>query len=120
MPIRTKNVRDPAEAADGFRLLVMRYWPRGISKERAHGWERALSPSPDLIKAYRGGKIGWAEFARRYRAEMRGQTEALAALRARARRGTVTLLCGCPDESRCHRTLLARLVTPQVMRGAKR
>lgn len=118
MGIKTKNIRDPAEAADGFRLLVMRYWPRGIAKGRVHGWQRALSPSPILIEAYRGGKIAWMEFASRYRAEMRGQREALAALRAHARRETVTLLCGCPDESRCHRTLLARLVAPRLRRGA--
>ncbi|MBI2492677.1 MAG: DUF488 family protein [Candidatus Rokubacteria bacterium] len=61
-----------------------------------------------MLRAFRAGKIGWAEYRRRYLAGL-DRPEALAALaevRALARRGPVTLLCGCPDEARCHRALL--------------
>jgi len=50
MPIRLKRIYDPAEPEDGFRLLVMRLWPRGVRKEEVSAWEkdsvRAASSSP--------------------------------------------------------------------------
>jgi uncharacterized protein YeaO (DUF488 family) len=58
----------------------------------------------------RAEKIGWAEYRRRYRAglEPPEAQAALAEVRALARTGPVTLLCGCPDEARCHRSLLRK------------
>ena len=87
----------------------MRLWPRGVRKDAVDRWEKELGPSTELVRAYRAGGMDWGEFARRYRAEMRGKPELLAELTKQARRGTVTLLCGCEDESRCHRTLLKEL-----------
>lgn len=107
--LATKRVYEPASRADGARLLVMRLWPRGIRRSRVDAWLRDLGPTLPLLRAYRGGRIGWAEYRRRYRAELRSRPEAragLAEVRRRLRRGRVTLLCGCPDEARCHRGLL--------------
>lgn len=84
----------------------MRLWPRGVRKDAIDAWEKELAPSVALLRSYRAGQVGWQEFARAYRVEMRAQPELLAELSKRARRGTVTLLCGCEDESRCHRTIL--------------
>lgn len=106
--IRTKRVYDPAAGDDGARVLIMRLWPRGIRKDRVDLWLKELGPVVPLLRAFRAGKIGWAEYRRRYLAGL-DRPEALAALaevRALARRGPVTLLCGCPDETRCHRALL--------------
>jgi uncharacterized protein YeaO (DUF488 family) len=108
--IRTKRIYDTPSPRDGERLLVMRYWPRGVRRGAVDAWEKELAPSVALIRAYRDGAIGWGEFARRYRSEMRRQTERIADLRTRSRRRTVTLLCSCEEESRCHRGLLKRLV----------
>ena len=105
----TKRVYEAASRADGARVLVMRLWPRGITKARVDVWLRALGPSLPLLRAFRGGRIGWAEYRRRYRAELRHRPDAregLDEVRRRLRRGRVTLLCGCPDEARCHRGLL--------------
>ncbi len=88
----------------------MRLWPRGVRKEAVEAWEKELGPSAALLRAYRAGRIGWAEFARRYRAEVRGKAELLESVRKLSRRRTVTLLCGCEDESRCHRGLLKKLL----------
>lgn len=114
--IRTKRVYGPAEAADGTRVLVMRLWPRGIRKDHVHVWLRELGPVVPLLRAFRAGAVGWAEYRRRYltglsREEARRD---VARVRALARQGLVTLLCGCPDERRCHRTLLA-----ERLRGTK-
>lgn len=107
--IRAARVYDPPSPDDGYRLLIMRLWPRGVRKDAVDGWEKELGPSTELLRAYRTGRIAWEELARRYRAEMGEKRELLEQLAQRAREGTVTLLCGCEDESRCHRTLLKEL-----------
>ena len=106
--IRAKRVYDPAEAKDGARVLIVRLWPRGIRKDRVDLWLKELGPVVPLLRAYRGGKIGWAEYRRRYLAGLARPEaqEAVARVRQLAREGSVTLLCGCPDEARCHRSLL--------------
>ena len=110
MALRTGRIYDPLSRSDGYRLLTMRLWPRGVRKEAVDEWQKELGPSTELLRAYRDGKIAWAEFARRFRAEMRKKPELLEAVAKRARRGTVTLLCGCVEESRCHRGPLRRII----------
>jgi uncharacterized protein YeaO (DUF488 family) len=117
--IRTKRWNDPAEPDDGFRLLVCRYRPRGVRKDQEtwDAWWPHLGPSRELHAAYYGKDgppIGWTDYQRRYLAEMREQGEAIASLAQRVAGGErITLLCSsaCLDPSRCHRSLLANLVT---------
>ncbi len=110
MPIRTKRVYDPASDEDGVRLLTMRLWPRGIRKDQVTCWEKELGPSAKLLFGFRDGGVDWEEFERRYTEEMEAKPELLDRWAERAGRETVTLLCGCRDESRCHRTLLGKLL----------
>lgn len=106
--VRIKRVYNPPSRGDGARVLVMRLWPRGVRKERVSLWLKELGPVLPLLRAFRSGRVGWAQYRRRYLAGLaRPAARAqLATVRALARRGPVTLLCGCPDESRCHRSLL--------------
>ena len=106
--IATKRIYEPAGAADGARVLIMRYWPRGIRRERVDVWLRELAPVVPLLRSYLDGKITWAQYTPRYLAglERPEARAALAELRELAARGPVTLLCGCPDPQQCHRTLL--------------
>ena len=62
----SKTVYDAPEASDGERLLVMRLWPRGVSKEKLKiaAWEKELGTEPELIKKWKGGMITWAAFAK--------------------------------------------------------
>ena len=116
--LRTRRWCDPADPDDGLRILVCRYRPRGVLKqdETWDTWLPALGPSRELHAAFygkRGAPIRWAEYRRRYLAEMKTQTEAIAAITARLERGeSVSLLCSsaCTDAERCHRTLLATLI----------
>src|SRR5262249_19720221 len=118
MPVLTRRWNDPRKAGDGFRLLVCRYRPRGLPKgaETWDAWSKELAPSTELIADFHGKNgppITWAEFRRRYLAEMRGQRERVADVARKVAAGrTVTLLCSsaCVDETRCHRTLLAGLI----------
>jgi uncharacterized protein YeaO (DUF488 family) len=106
--IATKRVYEPASPDDGARVLVMRLWPRGIRKQHVTVWLKELGPVPALLRAFRSGRVGWTEYVPQYLAglERPEAQAAIAEVRRRARGGRVTLLCGCPDERRCHRSLL--------------
>lgn len=86
--IRTKRVYEPREAKDGTRILVMRYWPRGIKKTHFDEWNRDVAPSKELVRAFLHEGMPWNEYVKRYRAGV-----PVAALEALAKRkGTITLL----------------------------
>jgi uncharacterized protein YeaO (DUF488 family) len=108
--VKTKRVYEPVAKADGTRVLIMRYWPRGIRKEKVDIWLRELAPIIPLLRSFLDGKITWAQYRPRYRAGLKRPEAqaALAEVRALARTGPVTLLCGCADPRRCHRTLLQK------------
>lgn len=120
MPIRSKRIYDEASPDDGLRVLTMNYWPRGISKERAGTYKRLLAPSRDLLRAFKDGTVAWPEFEARYLEEMRapdqrGEITALAGLAAEQ---TVTVMCACIDEARCHRRLLRELIEHETKETA--
>ena len=108
MDIVTKRIYEPAAPDDGHRVLIMRLWPRGIRKERVSVWLKELGPVPPLLRAYLDDAITWPQYTRRYLAGLaRPEAQAaIAEVRERATHGRVTLLCGCADEARCHRSLL--------------
>lgn len=97
--VRLKRVYEPPALEDGKRLLVERLWPRGLSKTMAalDGWDREIAPSPDLRIWYGHDPARWLEFRSRYRAELGARPERLAALRALAAAGPVTLLLAARD-----------------------
>jgi uncharacterized protein YeaO (DUF488 family) len=115
--IQTYRYGEP-RGDDALRLGVARYAPRGISrgdyarKGYLDLWLPALAPTPELVKAYRSGKIDFRQFATRYRAEMkRPEPRQLIDLVAQlARERPVSLGCYCEDEARCHRSLLKALM----------
>jgi uncharacterized protein YeaO (DUF488 family) len=104
-----KNVYDKPESSDGQRILVMRLWPRGVSKEKARidGWMKELGTERDLIKKWKSGKVSWNEFEKEYRKSLNGKEDILRDLAVRSRRGNITLLCTDKDPEHCHRTILA-------------
>lgn len=121
MPIRTKRWNDERQPDDGFRLLVCRLRPRGVSKakETWDDWWQELGPSRALLDAFHGKQgqpLAWSTYAARYLDEMRGPA-AMWMLRDLVRRSasgeTITLLCSsaCTIPERCHRTLLAGLIS---------
>ncbi|MEQ5802466.1 DUF488 family protein [Halomonas sp. H10-9-1] len=90
-----KGVTQPAEPADGARVLVDRLWPRDRSREALalDDWYRDASPSPALHRQWRQGEISDGVFAVRYRGELRDHPERLVPLMRQVRqRGALTLL----------------------------
>jgi uncharacterized protein YeaO (DUF488 family) len=112
MDIRCKRANAPAESADGYRVLIDRLWPRGISKQRAKldGWEKELAPSTELRKWFGHDPDRFAEFRRRYIEELRDQRPLLTDLRRRARGGTVTLVYGARDTEHNDAVVLAEVL----------
>jgi uncharacterized protein YeaO (DUF488 family) len=110
MPLKTRCVYEKPTDDEGHRVLVMRYWPRGVRRDAVDVWERDLGTQPDLIRAWKGGEVTWQEFAKRYRASVAPQKAKIAELAERTKKETVTLLCSCRDESRCHRIVLKELI----------
>lgn len=98
--IRLRRVYDPPDESDGYRVLVDRVWPRGVSKEAARldAWVRDLAPSHELRRWFGHDPDRWAQFRERYLDELRQHEEALDELAARAVKATVTLLYGARDE----------------------
>ncbi|MBZ9964894.1 DUF488 domain-containing protein [Mesorhizobium sp. BR1-1-2] len=99
--IVVKRVYEAPEKADGQRVLVDRIWPRGVAKKDAALalWLKEIAPSDELRKWFGHEPERWAEFQKRYRAELDGNGEAVAQLRALLRDGKVTLLYGAHDEA---------------------
>lgn len=110
--VRTKRVYDPVEPRDGYRVLIDRLWPRGVSRERARldEWARELAPSNELRTWFNHDPERFPEFRRRYRRELRDHADRIGELRAHATRGRVTLVYGARDEQHNDAVVLADLV----------
>ena len=122
MPIQIeKHARLHRDLFDGKRLLVTRYWPKGVSKSHVDEWHPNLAPSKPLLHAAIDfGRSGPSEIAgeryakgwqEAYENEMLTQWEAIEDLAHRHLEGeTLTLLCTCHDQTTCHRSYLADLI----------
>jgi len=109
--VRVKRVYDEPEPADGRRVLVDRLWPRGVRKDAAawDEWLRDAAPSGELRRWYGHDPARFAEFAKRYRAEL-AHTEALRTLRGYAAEGPLTLLTATRDLDHAHTAVLIDLL----------
>ena len=112
MTIRLKRVYEQPDAADGQRVLVDRLWPRGLTKERARVdlWLKEIAPSTELRRWFGHDPAKWAEFKRRYRAELKQNKEQVALLEAEIKKGPVTLLYGAKDEQHNEAVVLLELL----------
>lgn len=112
MDVRLKRAYEPSAAADGSRVLIDRIWPRGVSREEAHldEWARELAPSGELRRWFSHDPDRFAEFRRRYRAELTAQEAKLRELRQRARQGTLTLVYAARDTEHNDAVVLAELL----------
>lgn len=109
MKIQCKRVYDPAEKSDGYRVLVDRLWPRGVKKTDLvfNEWDKALTPSSDLRKAFHADVIDFAHFSEQYRAELAQQQQEGKRLADIARQQPLTLLYATKDTQQNHAQVLA-------------
>ena len=101
MSIKLKRAYERPTSSDGYRVLVDRIWPRGISKDKAKldQWIKEVAPSDDLRKWFHEEPIGrWSEFRRRYMADLKRHRDEMRMLARRAMNENVTLLYSSSDE----------------------
>ncbi len=108
MDVRLKRVYEPAAESDGYRVLVDRLWPRGVSKGDANldEWDKELAPSATLREWFGHDPTRFPEFRRRYLDELQHQRSRLAAVRRHAHAGTLTLVYAARDEHHNHAVVL--------------
>ena len=113
MPVQIKRVYEPASSNDGERVLIDRLWPRGVSRQNAKldQWVKELAPSTELRHWFGHDPRRFEEFRRRYIEELRDERPRLAALRRRARDGTLTLVYSARDTEHNDAVVLAEILS---------
>jgi uncharacterized protein YeaO (DUF488 family) len=99
MRIWVRRAYEAPTRNDGYRILVDRVWPRGVSREdlELDEWDRDLAPSTKLRKWFDHDPARWEEFQRRYFDELRRKKDPIRRILDRIRRGRVTLVFGARD-----------------------
>lgn len=92
--IRIKRIYDEQAEDDGYRILVDRIWPRGVSKEKANldEWNKDIAPSTELRKWFDHKEERFEEFTLKYRNELKEKEEQLNELRKIANSEPISLL----------------------------
>ena len=116
--LRIVQLGSPRARNEGPRIGAVRRPPRGIPKrlfatlDYYDVWFPLLAPSAELLAATHAGELTFAQYARRYRSEMKARDprQAIELLAALSRRTNLSIGCYCEDESRCHRSLLRELL----------
>jgi uncharacterized protein YeaO (DUF488 family) len=114
-PVRVKRVYDVPSADDGVRVLVDRLWPRGLKRETAKIdlWLKDVAPSDELRRWFGHDPNRWAQFQKRYRAELAQNAEPVAALRELVKgRKPLTLLYAAKDIERNNAIVLRDFLRP--------
>lgn len=119
-PIVLKRAYQPAAPEDGQRVLVDRLWPRGVSKEEAaiDLWLKAIAPSTALRQWFGHDPDLWAEFQRRYRAELDANGEVVGQLKEVIQAGRTTLVYGARDEAHNDAVVLADYMAGVISAGS--
>lgn len=114
--IRLARVYDHAPA-HGNVYLVERLWPRGVRKEDLHvdGWLKDVAPSTELRKWFGHDPGKWAEFRRRYTAELDADPQAWQPLVDAARTSDVTLLYSSRDQEHNNAVVLRDYLTERLV-----
>jgi uncharacterized protein YeaO (DUF488 family) len=107
-----KRVYEAPQRSDGMRILIDRLWPRGVAKDKLalDLWTKELAPSNELRRWYGHDPERFAEFRRRYLAELEAAHAQLAELCAAVRGRTATLLTATRELDLSHATVLRELL----------
>lgn len=98
--LRVKRVYEPPGKADGFRVLVDRLWPRGLTKEKAKIdlWLKEIAPSNELRRRFHAKPELWQDFKKAYAQELKQAEEAAQIICEKLKTMPVTLLYAARDE----------------------
>lgn len=107
-----KRVYEKPSDDDGFRILVDRLWPRGLTNEKAAVglWLKEIAPTTELRKWFDHDPEKWPEFQTKYLKEIKENKESLAILKEKMNQGKVTILYGAKDEQHNEARVLMEFV----------
>ncbi|NYE96648.1 uncharacterized protein YeaO (DUF488 family) [Psychromicrobium silvestre] len=113
MDVTLKRVYEPAADDDGFRVLVDRLWPRGVSKERARLdlWLKEVAPSPELRQRWHHDPEHWDNYAEEYRNELQSNPAVPGFRELLEAQSKSTLLYGAADPERNHARVLLEVLS---------
>lgn len=114
--IKIKRAYKPPEESDGFRILIDRLWPRGVSKEKAKLdlWLKDVAPSNELRKWFSHDPSKWQEFQEKYRAELKNKNQILNEIKDLEKDNeTLTLIYSAKDEEHNNAVVLKDVITHQ-------
>ena len=120
--IRVKRIYEPPEVVDGYRILVDRIWPRGVSKSDAaiDEWMKQIGPSSKLRRWFGHDSSRWQEFKLCYWAELDECQHLVAQILTRARDRPVTLIYSARDTRHNQAIALLEYLSNQNTTGAER
>lgn len=110
LKIVLKRIYENASPEDGYRILVDRLWPRGLSKEKAEidEWNKDLTPSTELRTWFQHDPDLWPEFSEKYLQELQSNDENKKFLEHHKNQEKITLVYAAKDEKHCHPIILKR------------
>jgi uncharacterized protein YeaO (DUF488 family) len=116
--INIKRVYEPAAGADGYRVLVDRLWPRGLTKEKAaiDAWWKQLAPSSELRKWYGHDPAKWKAFRHRYQEELLMADATVFIRDELSKHKTITLLYASRESEINHAIVLRDFILSQSKR----
>ena len=114
--MKTKRIYAKPEKNDGFRILVDRLWPRGLSKNKAKVdlWLKDAAPSNELRKWFSHDPKKWGEFKRRYFKELNSKKKLIELICNNAGKGIVALVYGAKNERFNNAIALKEYIESQI------
>lgn len=113
MNIKIKRIYEDPSSDDGYRVLVDRVWPRGVSKQKAQldDWAKGIAPSAELRKWFNHETGKFNEFKKRYQAELKDNSDINDTIEYWKKQGKVTLLYSAKDEKHNQAVVLAEFLS---------
>jgi len=110
--VQIKRIYEPADDADGKRILVDRLWPRGVTKEAAQldEWMKEIAPSVSLREWFHHDPSKWEEFKVKYMFELKQNSAVKDLLDIINKNNKVTLLYAARDEQHNHALVLHQFI----------
>lgn len=114
--IIAKRIYEPRTEADGYRILVDRLWPRGVTKADAavDEWMKDVAPSTDLRKWFHSDAGNWEQFRQKYFSELKDNPAVKELSELAKKHKTVTLLYSVKDEINNHANALKEYLEGSV------
>jgi uncharacterized protein YeaO (DUF488 family) len=111
--IKVKRIYDKPEKEDGYRILVDRLWPRGLSKNNAKVdlWLKDIAPSDKLRKWFSHDPKKWKDFRNKYKNELKSKNAIINKIKQiEKEKKTITLLYSAKDEEHNNAIVLQKIL----------